>query len=257
MKHTLKNATLCIAVAFMFFNALLCMDEPENKDVVLEPVIRVLSFLLTDGLGFFDHQMICSLAVNRECEKVLQETAPARRAYFTKQIPQEFFQTIPVIWHKYGSACGNIYIGEVTTILDNGTKQCKRYPYMRCNFLQCGRKCVSHSWDGVQERVPGFEYCRFNEQGDFCFYCFEQEKNYMLHGKNRHILEYRLSQKPSRSIHQYVVKDSHPGLCRKQVIVATGDYREFIPTNGCKPFEDLPKKIQAAVSKCCNEQQKK
>ena len=109
MKNIFKHATLCIVAVSIFFTTLFCMD---NSDIgeLLDDSQNVL-FLLKHKLHYFDHHTLCSLAINKEWDKLLLDTAPSRRQdvmmrlqNMTKDHSNEYVERD--VWHKYGSAYG-------------------------------------------------------------------------------------------------------------------------------------------------------
>jgi hypothetical protein len=164
MKYILRNTTLCIGVTFVFFSTVLCMDRPENKDLglLLGKREQVLS-LLKKQLHLFDHHTLCALAINKEWDKLLSDTAPERKKECEAQAQKAFkLQRCKtddiVILHKYGSAWGRKSSPEC--------KCCRGYG-LEMFYLQ-GKKSKTYSWFSCGS--IDFGRPRFDECGDFTYW---------------------------------------------------------------------------------------
>lgn len=93
--------------AVCFMQLLQSMDNPmpaENKVVVWDVI-------LAHDKSLFSHDMIRSLAINKEFEKRLCTTAKDRKQYCVSLASNIIYKNIlekSGRWHKYGSACGTV-----------------------------------------------------------------------------------------------------------------------------------------------------
>lgn len=86
-------------------------------------ITKALSFLVTDGVHFLNHDMIVSLAVNKTLENVLLKTAYVRKKCLS-QLIYNIQSRHGVVWHKYGTMAGSFtlfsrcedYVGHQLTI---------------------------------------------------------------------------------------------------------------------------------------------
>lgn len=177
-KNIVQHAALCTAVACIFFIPLLCMDKLERgKDIAWvpsSPVAQTLSFLLTEKLNLFSHDMICSLGITRECERVLMNNAGKIRQCFTKQIADGLYGDRNFLvfgheekfWHKYGTACAKI----VQQTENDET-------LFRLRLICFGDKyCLFDELMGRNSRkdISSLVQPRFGENGHFCYYQVEK-----------------------------------------------------------------------------------
>jgi len=279
MKHTVQHTTLCMVVACIFFNSVIGMDDA-NKDVVSLPSndTAVISFLLTHKSNLFDHKMICSLSLNRGCEKVLKDSAQKRRECLTEHMQNQWFDCDnKIVWHKYGSACGKKVImrdeqGKVLCVLYAG--------YVGCDRILC------FDSNNFQKDIPGFERAKFNEEGNFYCYGFGKKMDTRVWGKNQHIVEYCLPQYGRPDARRYGVAvalynsyalsyfKSFPillktflaatpnsmiqgvKLCSLKDIIIPDNYKECIPCREYTSFDDLPSELVKAINDQYNKQQR-
>lgn len=179
MKSTLKDiayhATLCIGVAFFISSSLFGMDGSENKDVALLPEDGVIILsLLKECLNYFDHYTLCSLAINKEWDKLLKDTAPQRKLDLMVQTPsfakamagtaqQPGNEVLGNVWHKYGSAWAKVI---------SKTNE----PRLVLELICFGYKHCLHAWMGSRchNYISNIVQPRFNENGKFKFYVLEE-----------------------------------------------------------------------------------
>jgi hypothetical protein len=264
-----KSIACCSAmVVLFFFNPLLGMDAPK----IMDNASTALSVMLTHIPHCFDHAMICSLAINKEYEQVLRNTAQSRKAFITKRIQKgQIFDEGSGVWHKYGSACG-------------ARDDWGSYFSLKCVFLGCGDINVrlSSGWNNPEKYVLGFEKVQFSGSGDLCFYgCGTDSRRGW--GKHQNVIEYCLPKQGSSVARRCVLalkKNAFidyafpwivpfPALLKALLnsSVVTEDYIDkkysledaIIPDNyqECdvgESFEDLPEELKEAIVKRYNEQ---
>ena len=84
-----------------FLQSLHAMDTAmtvENKKIVWDVI-------LSHGKPWFNHDMIRSLAINKEFDKKLRETAGERKRCIEQQPNFKCFSKQKFDWHPYGIAC--------------------------------------------------------------------------------------------------------------------------------------------------------
>src|SRR5689334_8724629 len=102
----IQKVSFCVVliVHFIFFTSLDGMIKSQDQKEFLSSSMQVVHCLIHKV--DLDHNILCSLAVNKTSEQWLRETALGRKIYLKQHIDPLFLQNTPVRWHKYGSACG-------------------------------------------------------------------------------------------------------------------------------------------------------
>jgi len=281
MKIVLRHATLCIAVAF--FIPLFCMDGPENKDVVWMPstkMAQAVSFLIMQRLDLFDHHMICSLGITKECDRVLRKTAKQIRRCFVERWPGRIADEKDtdkqlIMLHKYGTACAKM------EILDSGNV------IFDVEELLC--EGSYHAHHGLMTYVHNYIDCvrpKFNENGDYCYYALDSTHNQGLcMVEFTHLLKHSTTHR--RPIDMCIYKNSSTmsyinlidflsfpvflnacikhldifganKVCYLRKVRLPDDYKKCIPHDQCKykSYAELPDWWQEAIDKRYREQKK-
>lgn len=286
MKKTFKNivyhATLCIAVACFVSDFLLGMD-----DVALLPnssEAQALSFLLTEKLELFSYDMICSLAVTKECDRILIKTAAQRKNLFLQEIAHsgvEDYRSRTFIWHKYCIACGY-------KIRRSHQPNFPTTYVVRYISLDFENIFGHYEWNAeLQSGEELFESLRFNEQANPYFYVINTYKNTEQWGQVRQIEELsfntRLKNKTNicglrilrdcdyamsyfldfpvllkALLNSSEIRYEWLGkLCFLKGITIPDNYKACIGKYEYKSFDDLPWLLQKAINTRYQEQQNK
>lgn len=166
-------------------------DETIAKQVVI-------SNLATHNVHFCNHDMICSLAINKEWNAFLIKTAPIRRDLLLKEITSSRGHLIKdgvLIWHKYGTACGKKSIYPSSDVEDKYDCQLRSiyWDFQKIEY------CISKLWPCTKLMLKDYIEPRFNEDGFFCCYSPSKDKDFMLWDKREHIIEYCLPREKSRT----------------------------------------------------------
>ena len=100
----MQNLMIILFIPLIFFVSLNGMIQPQDDKTFLTPSMQIMySLINTKDL---DHTTLCSLALNKQTEKWLRETAVSRKECLHKHISHQIlFEDTSVTWHKYGSAC--------------------------------------------------------------------------------------------------------------------------------------------------------
>ena len=165
-----------ILITLMFFNAIACMDT-EEKEIEGNPSLA-LSITLRHGITLFDHPTICSSAINKECEKALQDTACLRKKHLSKVTLRNTYT-----WHKYGSATGKMehdvdhFYLEYFLLANNNTAG---YGHN----LAIWRHKFNNQIPGLKfnKKISGFENVQFDSMGQLIFYGISKKKRLLFCG---------------------------------------------------------------------------
>jgi hypothetical protein len=283
IKYILQNATLSMGVAFMFVGAVLCMD---GADVTLLPETgeNVLSLLIRRGADC--HHTLCSLAINKNSEKLLRDTAPERRQVLTAQLKNmpEYTADYNInfsVWHKYGSAWGSRVCCNADHCFKK-IKDCKKTVVLRVMYF--GHQGLESTASGFTQIIPGFEKPKFNERGNVsCYGLYDPNKG----NKNKHLVEFFLykpftcwlflSNEPlCRNFIKLVPFQSFPHLlkvfldglqadpdksmrikfCDLNKVIIPDNYQECIPSDEYRSYNELPKWWREVIDNRYGKQQK-
>lgn len=269
MKNMLKHATLYIAVAF--FVPLFSMD---GTDVALLPGSgQIILFLLEKRLDLFDHHTLCSLAINKRWDKLLLDTAPARKKGLIAQAKNllkcNFNEHDKIaIWHKYGGGWGKKIDGGV---YDNG--YLREYT-MQVQYLGCKEIYSWFSYENIDFGSP-----RFDERGNFVYYFLTlkgdphevRESGYSRNIPCRLLLEKddycerfmemgfltafpHLLHKFLRDLTMH--KSGQFKFCDLQKIIIPDNYKECKPNKECTSWRELDEDLRELIDKRYRDQKK-
>lgn len=270
IKNVLKYATLCIAVAFIFFSALFCMDKPDVG--TLSASGEIILSLLEGRRGNLDHFARCILGSTcKKWNKLLIDDAPERKKELAVQARNlskcpfsEYEKT--VIWHKYGSAWGRI--------IDTGTYHNIRQYSLEMLYL---RHKKIYTWSSSTEF--DFGRPRFNERGDFVYYFLT------LKGDPHEVREYgyrsgitcRLLLEKDDYCERFMEmgfltafphflhkclsdltlhKSGRFKFCDLQKMIVPDDYKTCKPNSECKSWSELDEDLREIIDKRYREQKK-
>lgn len=150
------------------------------------------SFLLVHKIDLFDHDMVCSLVVNKEWEGIVKSVAPKLRAYLARKIPGHFFNACDgsLVWHKYGTAFARKYV----YICEGRNKRGEKNVAYNLESFYLARGDIeiytSGSLYATERTIQDIIRPRFSEAGDFCFYGIGE--NMRLWDKSEHVVEHCL-----------------------------------------------------------------
>lgn len=288
IKHILKNATLCIGVACIFFSAVLSMDKSEKKDIGLLPSAeeQVLC-LLKSKLYLLDHHTLCVLAINKEWDKLLRDTAPERKQDLMvrlKNMPEynSNYNVCFNAWHKYGSAWARRDCCHVSYCYQK-VEDCKKSFVLRVMYFG-HQQLQSNAWGFVQA-ISGFEKPKFDERGSVSAYgLYDPNKG----NKGRHLAEIFLykpftcwlllnNESLCRNFIKLVPFQSFPHLlkvfldglqadpdksmrikfCDLNKVIIPDNYKDCIPNDEYTSYNELPKWWREMIDNRYAAQQKK
>lgn len=212
MKHFLKKATFCTGVVLVFFGVSLCMDGQENKDLgLLLGKRKQVLLLLKKRLHLFNHHTLCSLAINKEWDKHLKDTAPERKQELTAWLQDkhdyaiaQHFLVRADVWHKYGTAWGVKTCCTDYQCYALGTG-CDSVALQALYFGDQEMRCTD--W-GSAQAIPGLEKPKFNEAGNII--CYGLAKKRRGNHAAKHVREYGLN----NNITCWLLLKNDPVMCK-------------------------------------------
>ncbi|HLW73001.1 MAG TPA: hypothetical protein VKR54_03050 [Candidatus Babeliales bacterium] len=176
-----------------------------NKEMTVDNKRIAWTVVLVNGKEWFSHDMIRSLAVSKDLDAVLRDTAQERKNYLSALVSPEsqFIGSLNSCksilkansWHKYGTACGH-----VDHLLSSGPSEHEKKILILERWYLADKGAVKYysaalnNFYGYLTSVPrGF----FNDKDDFCFHgygdkiCWSGDIPLIL--LNKQVIEYSLS----------------------------------------------------------------
>src|SRR5438445_10606190 len=157
-----NNIFLCMVT--VFFTQL---SQSMDNLVLAGNKVIAWDVILVHDKSLFSHNMIRSLAVNREFERRLCKTAKERRQYCVSLVSNVLHKNILEIsgkWHKYGTSCGKTD----HTFLSISDSKKKSLVFERLDLID-GKIRYARAW---LDDFYGFSLCSrngfFNDEDDFC-----------------------------------------------------------------------------------------
>jgi hypothetical protein len=157
MKIYKNKCHALVAVAFIFFNTVFCMNK-ENIFLPQSTTAQAILFLTTEKIYLFDHETILNLGITKDCDKTLRHSAHQRRKCLAKHL-SKYAQSLLfdryTAWYKYGTSCAIRDRQDIVlfSLAEDGVKPWRLY----YGYVYECKPSFLTDW--------GLVYLRFSEEG--------------------------------------------------------------------------------------------